>query len=221
MAGPSQGGGKRGMWESRYQERDLSQFFWYRADAPPELKKLMESEQRPASGAAIDLGCGPGVMTVYLAQYLRPAVGVDIAHAAVAKAKRLAEEQESPARFLVVEAPDLPFRSGSAGLIFDRGCLQAIPRSSWRKYFSEVERLLQPGGQLWLYCSAPTSARLLTRRGLRTLAGRVLGRKQAALGETIARHLPRSMETVEMEDRRFETPSGRTRALIYGLFRKR
>jgi hypothetical protein len=29
------------------------------------------------------------------------------------------------------------------------------------------------------------------------------------------------METVEMEDRTFETPSGRTRTLIYGLFRKR
>src|ERR1041385_21654 len=184
-AAPSHGGGKRDMWESRYRERDLSQFFWYRADAPPELKTLMESERRPTSGAAIDLGCGPGVMTVYLSQYMRPAVGVDIAHAAVAQAKRLAEEQDSAARFLVVEAPALPFRSGSAGLIFDRGCLQAIPRSAWPKYFGEVDRLLQPGGQLWLYCSAPTSARLLTRRGLRTVAGRLVGRQQKPLGETI------------------------------------
>jgi hypothetical protein len=53
------------------------------------------------------------------------------------------------------------------------------------------------------------------------VAGRLVGRKQKPLGETIASHLPPSMETVEMEDRSFETPSGRTRTLVYGLFRKR
>ena len=210
------------MWETRYRHRDLSEFFWYREEAPPELRKLMEGDGRPGSGAALDLGCGPGVMTVYLARYLSPAVGVDIAHAAVLQAKHLAEEQGSAARFMVVEAPDLPFRSGAFGLIFDRGCLQAISRGAWPKYFTEVERVLQPGGRLWLYCSTVAEARPLSRRGLRRMARRLAGRKgPRSLSDTIVRHLPPSMEVVELEDRRFRTPAGRNRLLVYGLFRKR
>jgi len=210
------------MWETRYQERDLSEFFWFRAEAPPELRRLMESEDRPASGAALDLGCGPGVTAVYLSRFMRPVVGVDIAHAAVAQAKRHAEEQDSPARFMVVEAPALPLRSGTVGLVFDRGCLQAIPRSAWPKYFQEVDRLLQPGGQLWLYCSTVADAPLLSRRRLRRLLQR-LGRRRPprSLSEEILRHLPASMATVELEDRgEFRTPAGRSRTLVYGLFRK-
>jgi len=210
------------MWETRYRERDLTQFFWYREDAPPELTRLMEGDGRPTSGAALDLGCGPGVMSVYLAQFMSPTVGVDIAHAAVVQAKHLGEEKGSPARFMVVEAPDLPFRSGAFGLVFDRGCLQAIPRTSWQKYFQEVDRLLQPGGRLWLYCSTVERPGLLSKRGLKMRARRLLGKGgPGSLSDAILRHLPTSMETVELENRTFRTPAGRTRLLAYGLFRKR
>lgn len=210
------------MWEARHQQRDASDFFWYRPEPPEELRRLMEGDAAPTEGAALDLGCGPGHLTIYLSKYLRPAVGVDIALAAVAKARDLAREQGSPARFGVVEAPDLPFRSGAFGLVFDRGCLQAIPRSAWPKYFSEVDRLLRPGGHLWLYCSTVAHPKTFSKRGLRQMAGRFTGNKEpASLSENIARHLPPSMETLELEDRQFRSPSGRDRLLVYGLFRKR
>jgi SAM-dependent methyltransferase len=216
------GQGKRQLWEARYRQRDLSEFFWYDAEPPPELRRLMESNGTRSDGAALDLGCGPGHLTVYLSQHMRPAVGVDIAHAAVSQARSLAAERDSDARFAVVEAPDLPFRSGAFGLVFDRGCLQAIPRSSWPKYFREVDRLLRPGGHLWLYCSTVADAPLLSRRGLRLRLRRVLGRKPPrSLSDAILRQLPPSMESVEIEDRRFRTPAGRNRLLVYGLFRKR
>src|SRR5438093_13497094 len=112
---------KRAMWEARYRERDLTDFFWYRDEAPAELIRLMEGPNRPVDGGALDLGCGPGMMSVYLSQHLQPTVGVDIAHAAAVQAKGLAEERNSSARFMVVEAPVLPFRPGAFGLVFDRG----------------------------------------------------------------------------------------------------
>src|SRR5437867_1194769 len=94
--GPSATSDKRELWEERYRRRDLSEFFWYRDDAPPELVRLVDSGDLPSSGGALDLGCGPGVTSVYLAQHMRPTVGVDIAHGAVVQAKRLAEERDSP-----------------------------------------------------------------------------------------------------------------------------
>jgi ubiquinone/menaquinone biosynthesis C-methylase UbiE len=181
----------------------------------------MEGEHRPTSGGALDLGCGHGVVTTYLARYLRPSVGVDIAHAAVVQARETAEKADVPAHFAVVEAPALPFRSESFGLVFDRGCLQAIPRPAWPRYFHEVQRLLKPGGHLWLYCSTVAKTRLMTRRRLQQMLGRIAqGQGSASLSETILQHLPSSMETVEIEDRTFRTPAGRDRVLVYGLFRK-
>jgi SAM-dependent methyltransferase len=211
---------KRALWETRYLERDLKDFFWYREDAPPELVRLMEGPNRPTAGGALDLGCGPGVMSVYLGQYLHPTVGVDIAHAAVLRAQDLAEERNSPARFMVVEAPVLPFRPQAFGLVFDRGCLQAIPRTAWPTYFREIERVLRPGGLLWLYCSTVSRPSLLSKRGLRFMARRMLGRARGSLAEIIQDQLPSSMETLELENRSFTTPAGQTRLLVYGLFRK-
>jgi SAM-dependent methyltransferase len=121
----------------------------------------------------------------------------------------------------VVEAPALPFRSDTFGLVFDRGCLQAVPRQAWPKYFQEVQRLLRPGGHLWLYCSTVARSGLMTRRGLRQMLGRVGGKGSVSLSGSILEHLPRSMETIEIEDREFRTPAGRDRLLVYGLFRKR
>jgi SAM-dependent methyltransferase len=221
MPDPTQQG-KRAMWETRHQERDVSDFFWYSAEPPKELRRLMESDRRPTEGAALDLGCGPGHLTVYLSRHLQPAVGVDIALAAVSKARDQARDQGSRAHFGVVEAPDLPFRSEAFGLVFDRGCLQAIRRSAWPKYFTEVNRLLRPGGYLWLYCSTVARPKTFSKRGLRRMAGRLTGtREPDSLSETITRHLPRSMEAVELEDREFRSPSGGDRLLVYGLFRKR
>jgi SAM-dependent methyltransferase len=214
--------GKRDLWETRYQQRDVSEFFWYRPEPPDELRQLMEGDSRPTEGAALDLGCGPGHLTIYLSKYLQPAVGVDIALAAVSKARDLAKEQGSRASFGVAEAPDLPFRSGAFGLVFDRGCLQAIPHSAWPKYFSEVNRMLRPGGHLWLYCSTVAHPKTFSKRGLRQMAGKLTGKREpASLSENIARHLPQSLETLELEDRQFRSPAGRDRLLVYGLFRKR
>jgi ubiquinone/menaquinone biosynthesis C-methylase UbiE len=216
-------GGKRAMWEQRYREKEPGDFHWFRADAPPELEELLERGELP-EGGALDVGCGPGSVTVRLAQVFRPAIGMDIAHTATVEAARLARDGDSSARFLVGEAPALPFRDGSFGLIFDRGCLQAVSRSKWPAYFGEIDRLLTSGGILQLYCSQTPrgAAHLLSAKGFKRIARRVMGRKQASpLSRAITQMLPASMETVEMRDERFRTPQGRLRLSTYGLFRKR
>ena len=80
---------KRQVWEERWEHRQGEDFFWYLREAPKELVALLEGADAP-SGAALDLGCGNGVATAHLARHLHPAVGLDIASAAVRQARTAA-----------------------------------------------------------------------------------------------------------------------------------
>ena len=213
---------KRQLWEDRYSKHDLSEFFWYEPGTPEELRALFESGDRRPHGGALDLGCGPGETTTFMATHLRPVVGLDIALAAVKPALARARAEGNPATFIVGEAPVLPFRSGAFGLVFDRGCLQSIPRQEWRRYFAEVDRVLLPGGLLQLFCSRVAQPKLLTKRGLARRARKLMG--QAAdhsLAETVRHFLPPAFEVIRLEERpSFTTRAGETRDAIYGLFAK-
>src|SRR4029077_14203401 len=76
---------KRQLWEDRYSKHDLSEFSWYEPGTPAELRDLLEGAPpaRRPQGGALDLGCGPGETTTFMATHLGPVVGLDIAHAAV------------------------------------------------------------------------------------------------------------------------------------------
>jgi SAM-dependent methyltransferase len=217
---------KRELWERQWQQRRGEEFQWYLAEAPQQLVSLLDRPDRP-TGAALDLGCGNGVATAHLARYFDPAVGLDIAHAATRQAKDLAAERGVPGRFVVAEAPVLPFRERSFSLVFDRGCLQAIPRESWATYFREVERLLTPGGVLQLFVSKPDRRmpKLLSRRGLRArlrklTGGKTTGGPSSLSPATIRELVPSSMEEQALERFDFQTGAGTTRQFVYALFRK-
>ena len=214
---------KRERWEEQWRSRPGSEFHWYLSEPPPELLELTSASELPAG--ALDLGCGPGVATEHLARSFRPTVGLDIAFGAVAEARELVRTRGRQASFVVAEAPMLPFRAEAFGLVFDRGCLQAIPRTSWAVYFREVERLLKPGGMLQLYVSkaAREFPPLLSGRGVRLRLRWLRGKRggpQFVSPDAIRRLLPASMAEVELRQFPFHTSEGKTRNVTYGLFRK-
>lgn len=219
-------GEKRELWERQWQHRRGEDFHWYLSEAPKELEALLERPDRPR-GAALDLGCGNGVATAYLALHFDLAVGLDIAHAATRQAVDRTRGKGVDARFVVAEAPVLPFRAGAFGLVFDRGCLQAIPKDAWPTYFRAVEQLLASGGMLQLFVSKPDRRlpKLLSFRGLRVRARR-LSRRRAPAGPAfltpslIRQLMPSSMREVAMDRFEFQTASGTRRRFVYGLFRK-
>jgi SAM-dependent methyltransferase len=215
---------KRQLWERQWQRRRGEDFHWYLSEAPTELIDLLNRPDRP-TGAALDLGCGNGVATAYLDRHFDLAVGIDIAHAATRQAMSMAQEEGTQAKFVVAEAPVLPFRDGAFGLVFDRGCLQAIPKESWPKYFGEVERLLAPGGVLQLYVSKPARRRprILSLRGLRAWlrhSGSRAGGPSFLSPPLVRRLMPTSMRELALNPFEFRTSAGTTRRFLYGLFRK-
>lgn len=209
----------RETWEREWGERPGPEFPWYLDEAPPELRGLAEGERRPA-GAALDLGCGDGVVTRYLAGSFGTAIGVDFALAALDRAR--SEGRAGPGRqlFVAAEAPRLPFRPASFAFVFDRGCLQNVPRRRWREYLREVDALLRPGGLFQLYCSREAArgwpgAGAVLRASLRTLRYGPGG-----IQRTVRRLLPRSLQLVEMRDFPSRLRNGKQRAVTYALARK-
>lgn len=219
------GSGRRSTWEERWQAGRESDFPWHMSEIPSELPQLLADSELPGT-AALDLGCGGGVATSWLAGRLQPAVGVDIAFPAIEEARSRAGEDDVHPSFVVADAAALPFRGGAFSLVFDRGCLQNLPRDLWPTYFTEVESVLPPGGFLQLYCSKATGRLppLMSVKGMRARVAWLLGRRghgpQFLSLALIQRLAPASLQTVRLVEMPFRSTAGRMRTMIHGVFRK-
>ena len=100
-----------------------------------------------AFGRALDFGCGAGRLTRALAARFGECVGVDIAEAMVAEARRINADCES-CTFVVNDAPDLGrFADSSFDFVYSTLVLQHLPgRPLVAGYVAEFVRVLAPGG---------------------------------------------------------------------------
>ncbi len=95
-------------------------------------------------GTLLDLGCGPGWLHPRLQQSCHQLIAADLSPAMLAQAQQVGLAQH----FLCADASALPLASASVDLVFSSLMLQwcAQPEA----VFSEVARVLRPGGTLLL-----------------------------------------------------------------------
>ncbi|HGY92835.1 MAG TPA: class I SAM-dependent methyltransferase [Planctomycetes bacterium] len=103
-----------------------------------------------ARGRLIDLGCGPGHITVLAAESLPHAdvLGVDAARSMlrIAKARRAASPARDRVRFLQGRVQELGLSDGSFDGVFSNTVLHHIPKPV--PFLAEAGRLLAKGGVL-------------------------------------------------------------------------
>ncbi len=95
----------------------------------------------------LDIGCGPGSITIGLARYVAPAevVGIDQAEEALDAARRLASDESVPnVLFERADVYDLPFTDGTFDVVYGHQIMQhlADPVAA----LTEAHRVLRPGG---------------------------------------------------------------------------
>ena len=83
--------GSAAWWEDRYRSGDIP---WDTGIVPPEVVALVSSGLL-SSGWALDLGCGSGLSSRYLAAHGFRVVGVDLAQSALAAGRRAADDRAS------------------------------------------------------------------------------------------------------------------------------
>ena len=129
---------------------------WDSGVVPPEVVALVEGESPLAPRQALDIGCGTGTSSVYLAQHGWQVTGVDFISAAIQRARQRALNAnlgDAMIRFLQADVtgddflPDHP----PAALWLDVGCLHSVDPSMRGAYAAHAKRLVALGGTLLLY----------------------------------------------------------------------
>jgi methyl halide transferase len=99
---------------------------------------------------ALDIGCGTGDNSLWLAQKHFQVTGTDISGIAIEKAKEKASKRNVKCTFLVVDFLRNPIEGAPFGFVFDRGCFHTFDSGQERKRFAKnVAANLQKSG-LWL-----------------------------------------------------------------------
>ena len=114
---------------------------------PPDFelrRRFLLSEVRP-SDHALDLGAGAGDFTSLLSEAARAAIGVEVAQAALARAK--SKHPELNFRLAPVDGP-LPLADNAFDLVWASEVIEHIADTG--RWLSEVRRVLAPGGRLLL-----------------------------------------------------------------------
>ncbi|HEY8762655.1 MAG TPA: methyltransferase domain-containing protein [Solirubrobacteraceae bacterium] len=131
---------------------------WERLPAelePPDFvtrRDHLLAEVRP-DDRALDLGSGAGEFTAALSRAAGTAVGVEVAEAALRRAR--AKYPELDFRLAPIDGP-LPLEDGSFDLVWASEVIEHVADTAL--WLSEVRRVLAPGGRLLL--STPSHGRL-------------------------------------------------------------
>lgn len=111
-------------------------------DGKPLDRWLLERVARESVGTVLDVGCGPGHVTAFLAQHGAEARGLDLAPGMIEVAR--ARVPGSP--FEVGDLSALRFADGELGAVVAMYALIHLPRERVAAAVAELARVLRPGG---------------------------------------------------------------------------
>ena len=135
-----------------YRTREPGEIPWNDERPPTPLVERIESGTLP-TGRAIDLGCGLGHTSRYLARNGYDVTGVDLSPAAIEKAARLADDEGLAVRFAALDLCD---GTGDLEPDFDLAVewfvLHHVPPENRPAYIAHVASLLRPGGLYLSVC---------------------------------------------------------------------
>ena len=151
---------------------------WDSGVSPPELKNLIEGADARQPGKALDLGCGTGTNAIYMTQHGWQVTAIDFVPRAIAHAKAKAAAAKATPRLIVGDVTRLDALNIGDGytLVFDLGCLHAVPEARRDGYAAGVARATSSGADFLIWgfyqrINFATSA-LLTREQVEQLFNR-------------------------------------------------
>lgn len=107
----------------------------------------------------LDLGCGLGRNSIYLAkQYGFRVTGIDISDYAINYVKQAAIEEDVMVDAVRDDMFAMPFTSSSFDCIFAYDVTSHLTKDQFQKLLAEINRVVKPGGEIYITLLSKSSA---------------------------------------------------------------
>jgi cyclopropane fatty-acyl-phospholipid synthase-like methyltransferase len=127
----------------------LAKPVWDTGLTPPEVVEAIQKERTP--GRALDLGCGTGTHSIYLAQHGWKVVGVDFSPKAIALAREKANHAGVNIDFRIADVSRIDGLVGPFDFALDVGCFHGLDVAGQARYVAQLTRLMRSGGKFLLW----------------------------------------------------------------------
>jgi len=137
----------------------FAHWMWSDFRIPKELKELIKTNKPKTS---LELGCGLGRYSSFMAKQGIKATAVDFSPIAIDKAKKRVANDECKPVYMVGDVTNLESITGQHDVSFDVGCFHCLNEEGQQKYISEIYRLLKPGAThlFWALNDSPSHIKL-------------------------------------------------------------
>ena len=126
-----------------------------------EWERVLQADHVPRSGRALELGCGAGDLSLWLAQRGYDVSGVDISPTAIDWAREKAHARGLQAAFRVGNVVDLrDYADDQFDIVVDGHCLHCIIGDDRQAFLKSGRRVLRPSGCFVVktMCGEPVNA---------------------------------------------------------------
>ncbi|HTT34475.1 MAG TPA: methyltransferase domain-containing protein [Thermoplasmata archaeon] len=134
----------RRRWTETYASTPYRRLPWFSPTPYPWVAEAVKAKRWIPGTRLLDVGCGAGTNSLFLARAGFEVTGIDLAPAAVEAARARAAKARSTARFEVADALRLPFPDGHFGGAIDIGCFHTLPPDLRPAYAKEIARVVRP-----------------------------------------------------------------------------
>jgi len=124
---------------------------WTEIEPPVELVSLVESgEVKPCK--VLDVGCGEGFYSIYLASKGFDVTGIDVSENAVKLAKKNAVERGLKIKFVSMDVADLGKMEDRFDFVFEWAILHHVVFEQRQEYVESIFKILNKGGKYLSVC---------------------------------------------------------------------
>jgi len=186
-------------WDTIYRTRLLKEIPWH-SETPP--KSLVIIAEKLKKGSVLDVCCGAGTNSIFLAKKGFKVKGIDISPKAIEIAKKRALEEKTKIDFKQGSVLGLEEKN-SFDFILDRGCFHHIPWEQKPVFIKKIHSALRPNGKYLLIAFSEND-----------YSDKGISKEQIHMLFSGKFHIDRITETLRTE------PSGKKRALYNVILTK-